>query len=210
MFRKDPEAVSYWNIDYPLECANRQRKILASAMEMLKPGGTLIYSTCTFAPEEDEQIIAWLLTNYPTLSVEPIKKYTNMDSGRPEWADNNSELAKTVRLFPHHIKGEGHFIAKLKLAGNDISNKNQFQQTSKLTKEQVTLFNDFTQTVLNQINFNSLITFGDQLYSIPDGVPSLDHLSVIRPGLHLGTFKKKRFEPSFALALALDSSSVKK
>lgn len=209
MFRKDPEAVSYWNIDYPLECANRQRKILASAMEMLKPGGTLIYSTCTFAPEEDEQIIAWLLTNYPTLSVEPIKKYTNMDSGRPEWADNNSELAKTVRLFPHHIKGEGHFIAKLKLAGNDISNKNQFQQTSKLTKEQVTLFNDFTQTVLNQINFNSLITFGDQLYSIPDGVPSLDHLSVIRPGLHLGTFKKKRFEPSFALALALDSSSVK-
>lgn len=209
MFRKDPEAVSYWNIDYPLECANRQRKILASAMEMLKPGGTLIYSTCTFAPEEDEQIIAWLLTNYPTLSVEPIKKYTNMDSGRPEWADNNSELAKTVRLFPHHIKGEGHFIAKLKLAGNDISNKNQFQQTSKLTKEQVTLFNDFTQTVLNQINFNSLITFGDQLYSIPDGVPSLDHMSVIRPGLHLGTFKKKRFEPSFALALALDSSSVK-
>ena len=116
MFRKEPAGIEYWTPDYPAECANRQRKILASALRMLKPGGTLVYSTCTFAPEEDEQNAAWLLATYPGLTMVPIKKYPGMDDGRPEWADGNPDLAKAVRLFPHHIAGEGHFIAKFQLA----------------------------------------------------------------------------------------------
>lgn len=85
MFRKEPAGIEYWNPDYPAECANRQRKILASALKMLKPGGILVYSTCTFAPEEDEQNLAWLLATYPELKTVPIKKYPGMDDGRPEW-----------------------------------------------------------------------------------------------------------------------------
>ncbi|KIS04002.1 RsmF rRNA methyltransferase first C-terminal domain-containing protein [Paucilactobacillus wasatchensis] len=210
MFRKDPAAADYWNLDYPEECANRQRKILASAMQMLRPGGTLVYSTCTFAPEEDEQIIAWLLEKYPDLSLEPIKKYAGMDSGMPQWADNNPDLTKTVRLFPHHIKGEGHFIAKLKLAPSDTDKQSQpIQQTTTLPKDQMALFNEFMTETLPQLHFTNLITFGDQLYTLPADTPDLNHLSVIRPGLHLGTFKKRRFEPSFALALTLSAADVK-
>ena len=61
MFRKDHDAVQYWTPDYPAACAERQREILTEAVKMLRPGGHLIYSTCTFAPEEDEQMMAWLL-----------------------------------------------------------------------------------------------------------------------------------------------------
>lgn len=214
MFRKDPDAISYWNLDYPHECAKRQREILTAAMKMLRPGGILVYSTCTFAPEEDEQIIAWLLDHYPALNVVPINKYDGMDEGRPQWADNNPELTKTVRLFPQNIKGEGHFIAKLRLAKNDKSDSRDSQVATKLdklglTKEQQTLLTDFAEEELVRVNFNRFLTFGDQLYAVPDDMPSLDHLSVIRPGLHLGTFKKHRFEPSFALALVLTAEDVK-
>ena len=89
-------------------------------MKMLKTGGELVYSTCTFAPEEDEQIVAWLLENYD-LTLEPITKYDGMDSGRPEFADGNKDLAKTIRLMPHHFEGEGQFLAKLKFNGEAAS-----------------------------------------------------------------------------------------
>ncbi len=83
MFRKDPDAVKYWSLDYPVECARRQREILTEAVKNLKPGGELIYSTCTFAPEEDEQIIAWLVTQFG-FEILPIKKFPGMDDGMPQ------------------------------------------------------------------------------------------------------------------------------
>ena len=83
MFRKNHQAVKYWHKDYPSECASRQKLILQDALKMLKQGGELIYSTCTFAPEEDEQIVAWLLANYPYLEIVPLQKYPGMDDGRP-------------------------------------------------------------------------------------------------------------------------------
>lgn len=115
MFRKDPDAMSYWTPDYPIACANRQREILSEAVKVLKPGGELIYSTCTFAPEEDEQMIAWLLATYPAFEIVPIAKTAGIIDGKPEWADGNPELAGTARLFPHLMRGEGHFVAKLRL-----------------------------------------------------------------------------------------------
>lgn len=84
MFRKDPEAMQYWNVDYPDECARRQKLILQSAQAMLRPGGTLVYSTCTFSPEEDEQIASWANANLP-LNLVPIDKDFGIESGRPNW-----------------------------------------------------------------------------------------------------------------------------
>ena len=116
MFRKDHSAVKYWHKDYPDECAHRQKLILEEAMKMLKTGGELVYSTCTFAPEEDEQIVAWLLENYD-LTLEPINKYDGMDSGRPEFADGNKDLDKTIRLITQYFEGDGQFLAKVKCNG---------------------------------------------------------------------------------------------
>ena len=116
MFRK-PDAIQYWHRDYPAECAARQKVILQAAIKCCRLGGSLIYSTCTFSPEEDEQIIiAWLLAHYD-LTLEPIEMSPGMVAGRPEWTDDNPELTKTARLFPHLVRGEGHFVAKLRLAG---------------------------------------------------------------------------------------------
>ncbi|MCC4365992.1 RsmB/NOP family class I SAM-dependent RNA methyltransferase [Limosilactobacillus reuteri] len=209
MFRKEPAGIEYWSPEYPAECANRQQKIFASAMKMLKPGGTIVYSTCTFAPEEDEQNISWLLNNYPDLKLIPIEKASGMDDGRPEWADGNEELKKTVRLFPHHLKGEGHFIAKL-VNGEPEStdkkrkkkNKRKKQSIVKPDKEQVKLFNQFITSVFPDYQPHQLILFGDQLYDLPLEEDKIEGLNVLRPGLHLGTFKKNRFEPALAWALA--------
>lgn len=218
MFRKEPAGTEYWNPDYPAECANRQRKIIASALKMLKPGGTLVYSTCTFAPEEDEQNIAWLLREYPDLEMVPIQTYPGMDHGRPDWADGNPELAKAVRLFPHHIKGEGHFIAKLHstaTAGASTKvkkrrkKKGQRDQT-RLSKDQLQLFNAFKDQFLPTYQPHHLLVFGEQLYDLPAGINDLTDLTVMRPGLHLGTFKKHRFEPALAWALALNPATVER
>ncbi|MBB1079156.1 RsmF rRNA methyltransferase first C-terminal domain-containing protein [Limosilactobacillus sp. STM2_1] len=212
MFRKEPAGIEYWSTDYPRECANRQQKILDSAMKMLKPGGTLVYSTCTFAPEEDEQNISWLITKYPALKLVPIEKAPGMDDGRPEWADGNEELKKTVRLFPHHIKGEGHFIAKVvdsRKANSTIkkSKKKSKRRKSSVVrpdKEQLRLFEQFREQVFPNYQSQQLILFGDQLYDLPAQMDTdyLNGLNALRPGLHLGTFKKNRFEPALAWALA--------
>ena len=215
MFRKEPAGIEYWNPDYPAECANRQRKILASALKMLKPGGILVYSTCTFAPEEDEQNLAWLLATYPELKTVPIKKYPGMDDGRPEWGDNNPALRDAVRLFPHHIQGEGHFIAKLQ-NGTPTSdpavtparhrrNKKKHHQRPSLDKASQAEFVAVRDRLWPDYQPKRLLTFGDQLYALPAGMPAdLAGMTILRPGLHLGTLKKNRFEPALAWALACD------
>lgn len=217
MFRKEPAGIEYWNTDYPAECANRQQKIIASAIKMLKPGGILVYSTCTFAPEEDEQNASWILKNYSEMQMEEVKAYPGMDHGRPEWADGNPELAKAIRLFPHHIKGEGHFVAKFRygtpVAEKPLRKKRRKKKHSNsyaLTKDQQELFTNFQDSVIPNYQPTRLVLFGEQLYDLPAGISEIDDLNILRPGLHLGTFKKRRFEPSLALALALTSTKAKK
>lgn len=208
MFRKDPDAMQYWHADYPKECASLQREILMETVKMLAPEAELIYSTCTFAPEENEQIIAWLLKMYPEFEILPIDKPAHVDDGKPEWADNNPELSKTARLFPHHFAGEGHFIAKLKWHGTSKANQLKAVKNN-LTSEQQKLWQNFAQDNLTVTLTGHLIVFGDQLYCVPADMVDLKKLTIMRAGLHLGTFKKNRFEPSFALGLALNPQETK-
>lgn len=215
MFRKDPAAIEYWHPEYPAECANRQRKILASALKMLRPGGTLVYSTCTFAPEEDEQNVAWLLDNYSDLRIIPLEPENGMDHGRPEWADGNPDLKGTLRLFPHHYHGEGHFIAKLSKAGQAQSQPKSHHKNKKraqkrgLERNEKQIFEEWCQEVGWQANHLKLQKMGHELWALPQLLDNVDNLKVISAGLHLGTFKKKRFEPAYALALHLQPSAVR-
>lgn len=209
MFRKDPDAMSYWSLDYVQDCATRQREIMTEALKMVKPGGQLIYSTCTFAPEEDEQMMAWVLDNFPEFHLVPIKKVGGVVDARPEWANGNPELKKAARLFPHLMKGEGHFVAKLERAAGDApAVHGQAKLGTPLTGDQRKLWQAFATEVLGQDSFDNLITVKDQLFAVPAGLPNLKKCHVFRPGLHLGTFKKNRFEPAYALALASDPQTV--
>ncbi len=209
MFRKDPAAMQYWDEDYPAACAMRQREILTEAVKMLKPGGHLIYSTCTFAPEEDEQMMAWLLRTYPQFHLEDLPKSAGMVAAKPDWADGNPELTRAVRLFPHLMRGEGHFIAKLVYQDETVVVKPHRVVREKLAAGQRQLWDAFLQTMgVSALPNLTLQAHGEQLYGVPAAMPVTRKLKVFRPGLLLGTFKKKRFEPSYALALASDGLNL--
>ena len=198
MFRKDPSAMEYWDSSYPEKCAILQREILASAMKMLAPGGELIYSTCTWSPEENEEIVTWLLENYD-LQLLPIHKINGMVEG--------IGYPQTARMYPHHFKGEGQFVAKFSYLGRQEPKKIKAGKTN-LNREQSQLWNEFIETNLTVALDGLLQVFGEQLYLQPKGLPDLSKVRIARNGLHLGTFKKKRFEPSFALGLSLTSKEV--
>lgn len=205
MFRKDPVAIAEWQADSPLQCAQRQKEILAEAVAMLKPGGQLIYSTCTFAPEENEAIIEWLVSAYP-FSIEPIE-LENVSHGRHDWAPMNG-IEKTIRLWPHKNQGEGHFAAKLTYLGSENIAKPKKTKKAKKASGIDSVTRSLWQSFQENYPFLKETTadiqlFGDHLWLVPSELPSLKGVRVLRPGLHVGTVKKNRIEPSFALAMAI-------
>jgi 16S rRNA C967 or C1407 C5-methylase (RsmB/RsmF family)/NOL1/NOP2/fmu family ribosome biogenesis protein len=300
MFRKNDEAISNWSTMNVRLCASRQTDILKEAVKMLAPGGKLVYSTCTFAPEEDELQAARLLK----MGMKPVEiklfegmipgnieniqnvfKTTNEGAGNTELNDNdlydliNRELSDTdenislneiderirtctARLWPHKIKGEGHFLAAFTKEGDISLNAGLYGVNGKVKavkQGDVDAFEDFAESFLKNVQIvdeadmaadasnasevaetaakkqkgkdqnkankknkkgskgalkltgslkGTLFMFGDQLYLAPEGMPGINGLTVMRPGLHLGTMKKDRFEPSHSLALTLSAADV--
>ncbi|WP_262314672.1 RsmB/NOP family class I SAM-dependent RNA methyltransferase [Lacticaseibacillus parakribbianus] len=203
MFRKDPDAMQYWQPAYPATCAARQKEILTQADAMLRPGGTLVYSTCTFAPEEDEQIAAWAVATLGW-ALEPIAKPAGIADGRPEWANGDPNLKKTARLWPQRLAGEGHFVAKFRKPEGDAGRPVGPAQPGRLSSVDKASWQAFEQASLTTPLADRLLwPWRDQLYALPLDAPDLARLRVIRPGLQLGTFKKNRFEASHSLATAL-------
>lgn len=380
MFRKNEDAVTNWSPENVRLCADRQDEILDNAASMLAPSGRLVYSTCTFAPDEDEGTIYRFLLRHPEFRVVEVPLYEGMDHGNPSWAlidtsdestwtvpklqDNAAstqddkdyglegcldevktnkeklnkevadQLANCIRLWPHHLKGEGHFLAVLERVNensdvdvkinsaketgelhgndmgqeadesvNDISQENGEQSVSDIDQKAPTitycpggfqrgirieqrnphdssylgediydsdskganvsgniekidsdsadkkpkkklkakdrrlmdknagrvqnkalkggsdlelakkLWEEFAGEVLSESGmdrlYGTLFTFGENVYLAPFLMPSTDRLKVMRPGLHLGTMKKGRFEPSHSLALFLRKEDVK-
>ncbi|WP_438432062.1 RsmF rRNA methyltransferase first C-terminal domain-containing protein [Gorillibacterium sp. sgz500922] len=204
MFRKDPEAASEWTDASPAACAVRQKDILRDAVRMLKPGGSLAYSTCTFNREENEAVIDWLLAEYPAF-----------------------RLIRMERIWPHRERGEGHFAALLQLAADDAgaeevaaqpgSGRAKGKRTGgassaavKQAQEAMARFREFAAATLPGFAAGpgEPVVFGEQLYFLPHGADGafsaerLEGVRALRPGLHLAELKKGRLEPAHALALA--------
>ena len=199
MFRKDPDAIQYWHKDYPSELAQLQKDILTDGLKMLAPGGQFVYSTCTWSPEENEGVVAWILENYPDLELVAIPKLNGMSDG--------IDFPETARMYPHHFKGEGQFVAKFQ--DKRVPEQSPIKEgKSNLNKEQKQLWDDFAKKHLKAPLDGILQVFGDNLYLVPRGLPDLSKVKIARNGLHLGIFKKKRFEPSFALGITLTSDEV--
>lgn len=221
MFRKDAGAISEWSPENVTLCKERQEMILAYADAMLKPGGVLVYSTCTFAPQEDEEQVSDFLDKHDEYFIEPWEDFLPTDCGIKD-----GTIAGAMRLYPHLISGEGHFAVRLRKGQGDphtaldtsdpidTRQKRAKKNSKKASKSTFDLsyFTDFAKQVFTNepldIAMDSLTVFGDELYALPAETPSLKGLKVIRPGLHLGTLKKNRFEPSYALAKALCSDSM--
>lgn len=203
MFRKDEEARAQWSEENVINCAVRQKEILHNAAEMLRPGGRLVYSTCTFSPEENEKMIVDFLNDHPEFSIEKTDTPPCISNGRPELSRNDERAAFTFRIWPHLTEGEGHFAAVLK---KDGENENIYHNSniSPCPKEYEKLYRAFADEFLVNPPLGEISAFGENLYIMPPFLPSLDGIKVLRFGLHLGTVKKNRFEPSHSLAMALN------
>lgn len=200
MFRKEDQAIETWSLDKVNECAYIQKNLMKAAYELLAPNGEIIYSTCTYSKEENEDIIRYALDNFD-LSLVPIEKSHGMCEG--------IHMKEAVRLYPHKYNGEGHFIALLK-KGN-IGNTNKIRMLkSNINKDKQKIVQDFYKENLNIKTPAYLFDNNNHIYSILPHFPKLDKIRVLRNGLYLGECKKNYFVPSYSLALTLNKDSVKR
>ena len=187
MFRKEEAAVTDWSQETVEMCARRQAEILHSGAQLVRPGGRLVYSTCTFAPEEDEMAVAAFLECHPEFEPE------NADAPWFAPGENGS-----YRMWPHKLLGEGHFAAVLRRK-RDLEPESHRCPGEKLPKSWL----PFAKGLGIELPQGKAIRFGQSLYWAPEELPDIRGLKVLRPGLELGVEKKDRFEPAHALALWL-------
>jgi 16S rRNA C967 or C1407 C5-methylase (RsmB/RsmF family)/NOL1/NOP2/fmu family ribosome biogenesis protein len=218
MFRKDPEARGEWSLEQVGVCAARQQEILEYAVKMLKPGGVMAYSTCTFSVEENEGVVQRFLARHPHMS-----------------------QMRSERIWPHRQRGEGHFVAVLCSGGGAAARASSVAGATELAaplrshaaRERTRRgprppqappalaaaaqrWRELALELLPRfaLGAGEPLFFGEQLYWLPhaDGCPlnsaSLRGLKVARPGLHLGTLRKDRLTPSHALALAANAEQA--
>ena len=191
MFRKEEAAVTDWSQETVEMCARRQAEILNSAADLVRPGGRLVYSTCTFAPEEDEQAVANFLAEHPEFVPEPLDV---------PWFVPVENAG--YRLWPHKLLGEGHFAAVLRKTGGE-EGETPALPGEKLPKQWVS----FAKELDIRLPEGKAVSFGNNLFWAPADMPDIRRLKVLRPGLELGEVKKDRFEPAHALALWLKESA---
>ncbi len=214
MFRKEPAAVKTWSLEKSRACARLQREILKEAIRMLAPGGLLMYSTCTFAAEENEGAVSYVLENHPEMDLAALSQAPNItadfSSGNPLWGNGNPRLERCLRLWPHRCPGEGHFLALFRKDGCRLDGekkKRRPKKTGKISRSQRLLLEEFLQPLLGVLpedfSWERVEIRSDSAYLLPYGLPPVKGLRFLRNGLFLGQLKKNRFEPSQPLALTL-------
>lgn len=215
MFRKDEQARQEWSPENVKLCAFRQAEILDNAASMLKPDGYLVYSTCTFSKEENEESIEKFLERHPDFEVADLP----MPSGFAHFS--SGDLPGSFRIWPHKTEGEGHFLALVHKKGGQPSEEVFLKEDKKAKKKEKgrqgvrkndewePLWQEFEKETLNvgvshwPLSEGNFTMFGEELYLVPVQMVDMKGLKVLRPGLDLGSVRKKRLEPSHALALYL-------
>ncbi|SHH34808.1 RsmF rRNA methyltransferase first C-terminal domain-containing protein [Tepidibacter thalassicus] len=197
MFRKDESLIKSWEKDDISIYPDMQKNILDNAAKMLKVGGKLVYSTCTFNMNENEKIIEEFLgenSNFRLLNIDKVHGITQ-----------GLGIKEVARLWPHKLKGEGHFVALLeKVDGDSID-----YSLEKINKKPE-IFREFEEENLKINLEGNFVIINDSLYLAPKQLVKIKNLKVVRTGLLLGKIKKKRFTPSQALAMALKVEDFKR
>lgn len=203
MFRKDKKMIRAWEEHGPEYFSRIQKSIITQAARMLAPGGMLLYSTCTFDPEENEKTIEYLLQEYPEFQICDLRPYAGFSPGIPEETNGkNPDLFRTVRIFPHRMEGEGHYLALLK-KGGEQSRRPESVRTGKGKGKLPEELTEFFSLISREFDPARVEIRSGKVYYMPEGLPSMKGIRFLRTGLLLGELKKNRFEPSQALAMNL-------
>ena len=185
MFRRHPETRAEWTAESPAGCARRQAEILDCAAEMVRPGGRIVYSTCTMNPVENEDTVAAFCQRHPDFSPEA---FSLPGADAPEGM---------LTCYPHRMKGEGHFVALLRRAGEGTASAATDTSLPRPDKQQLKALRDFAPDAPMPTAL-----LGDTLVCLPD-CPDVKGLKVLRVGLHLGQMKGKVFQPDHAWAVSV-------
>ena len=202
MFRKDPEAIAAWDKNKSARLAAIQKDILRDAAKMLTPGGFMVYSTCTFTPVENEDVIEDFLQHHSDFESVHIN---HDDFGvSPANLGINTANADAARIWPHRHRGEGHFIALLRKAGGQsLPLQSTALRMDKLRPSDAKYFHEFWDRYLTIPRPGKILEHRGSLYALPDICPDVTGLNIVRLGVHMGDLKKERFTPSYALAMSL-------
>jgi NOL1/NOP2/sun family putative RNA methylase len=262
MFRKEEDMMDAWQRHSVTTCSLMQRELLGQAAQMLAPGGTMVYSTCTFSPEENEAQIAAFLDQHGDFEVVPVRGegFADFTGGRPDWlrapwcepgaysTRAASATAGTARLWPHRLRGEGHFAAVLRRSGTVAAARpskaeaagfadaasSEAARTVAIGRKRrssgalrgaaraekpsagVSLepLQAFGRELLRSGRVpeaaGRLVCFGEHAYAVPEGLPELSGVKIVRPGWYLGALHRGRFEPSHAMAMGLLMEDAKR
>lgn len=204
MFRRDEDMVKDWNEKGPEYYMPIQRQILSQAAAMLRPGGYMLYSTCTFSVEEDEGNVAYVLEEFPQMQL------CCLDLDKVPGACGGFGLSGCMRLFPHRLKGEGHFLALMRKKGGDDGGKEILPPMDPGTArkrvravEKEKELDAFLRQSGAEWDYGRIVIHQDNVYYLPEGLAWNLPLRFLRTGLFLGELKKGRFEPSQALAMSM-------
>lgn len=215
MFRKEPQALTEWSLDNIRLCAARQSEILHNASRSVRPGGRIVYSTCTFAPEENEAVIARFLNDHPNFSLVPI----TVPWGAPafdfdrirEFSDVDTctaDLTGCRRIFPQH-GGEGHFIALLQRAEDAPANPPRAYMPPTKDANRVAALELYTECFITP-PIGEFVTFGDCVRLLPPDLPDLAGLNILSAGICVAEVCKNRLEPCHSAFLATDLADCRR
>ena len=201
MFRRDPGAIGEWNPELPQYCHERQLDILDSAAKMLRPGGQLVFSTCTFNRTENEGSVAAFLAVHPEFSTE--------DFSLPGIGASQNGM---LRAWPHKLRGEGHFVCRMRKTPAE-EGRTKPVRTPAPDRSAQSAFDMLVRDALGKrvpgfLQNMRLCLQGDRLYAQPQLLPSLDKLRSPKPGLALCRVGKNYIEPDHSLAMALSAAEA--
>ena len=190
MFRKDPSLIRSWHEGVNEEYAVLQKELINACADMLREGGTMVYSTCTFSVKEDEEVVLDLLARHPECTLIQPAAYPGFRPGILPGTE------ACMRLYPHCIEGEGHFAAVIRKGTGERAERRNTVYGTQLP--------DFFRMVKKDFSAREILQKGDKLYALPEDALQGTQMRALRTGLFLGTMKKNGFEPSQALAMTLD------
>ena len=188
MFRRDPETRNEWSEEKAAGCAARQREILSAAALLVRPGGRLVYSTCTYNPAENEENVRWFLEQFPDFHTEAFSlPHVDAPNG-------------TYTCYPHRLQGEGQFAALFRRAGDGIAELNPDRTMPKPACEEIKMF----ETAFPDLPEPTHL-FGKTLINCSQ-LPDLKGIRIYRAGLHLGEIRGKVIIPDHATALCISAN----